>query len=66
MKIPRWSTEKFAGADRTLGSVMRAVGDAMIIAPPLVITPDEIDQLAALAKKTLDDTYAKLKADGLV
>ncbi|MCB1493113.1 MAG: aspartate aminotransferase family protein [Rhodobiaceae bacterium] len=48
------------------GLVMRAVGDAMIIAPPLVITPDEIDQLAALAKKTLDDTYAKLKADGLV
>ncbi|MCA9568721.1 MAG: carbamoyl-phosphate synthase large subunit, partial [Myxococcales bacterium] len=29
VKIPRWSTEKFAGADRTLGSVMRAVGEVM-------------------------------------
>ncbi|MEM6617027.1 MAG: aspartate aminotransferase family protein [Pseudomonadota bacterium] len=44
--------------------VMRAVRDSMIIAPPLVITTDEIDELAKRAEKTLNDTHAKLKADG--
>lgn len=29
VKIPRWSGEKFAGAPRELGSVMRAVGEVM-------------------------------------
>jgi putrescine aminotransferase len=44
---------------------MRAVGDRMIIAPPLVITPAEIDVLIERAKKSLDESYAGLKADGL-
>ncbi len=48
------------------GLVMRAVGDTMVVAPPLVIDRNEIDQLAALAEKTLDDTLAALKADGLL
>ncbi len=45
--------------------IMRHVGDRMIIAPPLVITPDEIDVLIARAKTSLDECYAGLKADGL-
>ncbi len=45
--------------------IMRAVGDRMIIAPPLVITPDEIDVLMDRAKLSLDESYAALKADGL-
>jgi putrescine---pyruvate transaminase len=44
---------------------MRAVGDRMIIAPPLVITPAEIDVLIERAKKSLDESYASLKADGM-
>ncbi len=40
------------------GLIMRAVGDAMIIAPPLVITRAEVDELTAKAKKTLDDLAA--------
>ena len=44
---------------------MRAVGDRMIIAPPLVITTDEIDILIDRAKKSLDESYAGLKADGM-
>ncbi|MBT8100133.1 MAG: aspartate aminotransferase family protein [Gammaproteobacteria bacterium] len=36
------------------GLVMRAVGSTMIISPPLVISRDEIDELVAKAKKTLD------------
>ncbi len=46
--------------------VMRHVGDRMIIAPPLVITTDEIDTLVARAIKSLDETYAGLQADGML
>jgi putrescine---pyruvate transaminase len=46
--------------------IMRHVGDRMIISPPLVITPEEIDVLIARAKVSLDECYAGLKADGLL
>ncbi|RRH77995.1 aspartate aminotransferase family protein [Falsigemmobacter faecalis] len=45
--------------------VMRHVGDRMIIAPPLVITTDEIDLLIARAWTSLDEAMAKAKAEGL-
>ncbi len=45
--------------------IMRHVGDRMIIAPPLCITPAEIDVLIDRAKKSLDESYTALKADGL-
>ena len=45
--------------------IMRHVGDRMIIAPPLVITPDEIDILIERAWKSLDESYAAIKAEGL-
>ncbi len=44
------------------GLVMRAVGDTMIISPPLVISHEEIDELVARARKALDglaDAYAR-------
>jgi putrescine aminotransferase len=43
------------------GLVMRAVGSTMIASPPLVISVDELDEMAARAKKALD-----LLADQLV
>lgn len=46
--------------------IMRHVGDRMIIAPPLVIKPEEIDVLMARAKKSLDECYAGLKDEGLL
>jgi len=46
--------------------IMRHVGDRMIISPPLVITPEEIDILIDRAKLSLDESYAGLKADGLI
>ena len=46
--------------------VMRHVGDRMVIAPPLVITKTEIDQLIERALRSLDQTYAEIKADGLL
>ncbi|MCV6585693.1 MAG: aspartate aminotransferase family protein [Marinibacterium sp.] len=45
--------------------VMRHVGDRMIIAPPLVITPDEIDILMTRARKALDEAMAEIKDQGL-
>lgn len=47
------------------GLIMRHVGDRMIIAPPLILSKPEIDLLMERAVKTLDQTHAKLKADGL-
>jgi putrescine aminotransferase len=46
--------------------IMRHVGDRMVISPPLVITPDEIDILIERVWKSLDECYAGLKADGLM
>ena len=46
--------------------VMRHVGDRMIISPPLVITPEEIDTLIARATKALDETYAIARDRGLL
>ncbi|WP_222542105.1 aspartate aminotransferase family protein [Ferrimonas balearica] len=43
------------------GLVMRAVGDTMIISPPLVITESEIDELVARARRSLDLTWQHLK-----
>ena len=48
------------------GLVMRAVGDRMIIAPPLVITREQIDELVGLARKCLDQTLADARSRGWV
>ena len=44
------------------GLIMRAVGDRMIIAPPLVITRAQIDEMVALIRKCLDLTLADAAA----
>jgi len=43
------------------GLIMRAVGDTMIIAPPLVISFAEIDELIEKARKCLNLTLAQLQ-----
>jgi putrescine aminotransferase len=48
------------------GMIMRAVGDRMIIAPPLVMTKAEIDEMIALIRRCLDATWDDLKARGWV
>ncbi len=48
------------------GLIMRAVGDRMIIAPPLVITRAQIDEMAALIRRCLDLTWADVRARGWV
>lgn len=44
------------------GLIMRAVGDTMIISPPLVISKTEIDELVEKARKCLDLTARALLA----
>ena len=48
------------------GLIMRAVGDRMIIAPPLVTTIAQIDEMMALIVKCLDATLNELEAHGLM
>lgn len=47
------------------GLIMRAVGDRMIIAPPLVMTREQIDEMVALIRRCLDDTLSELREKGL-
>ena len=46
------------------GLIMRAVRDTMIIAPPLVITREQLDELADKAWRCLDLTYERCRAEG--
>ncbi|MBS0449155.1 MAG: aspartate aminotransferase family protein [Proteobacteria bacterium] len=46
------------------GLIMRAVGDRMIVAPPLVMTRAQIDEMVELIAKCLDLTAAELTARG--
>jgi putrescine aminotransferase len=48
------------------GLVMRAVWDTLIVAPPLVITRSEIDELITKAGATLDQLEAELRRDGWI
>jgi len=48
------------------GLVMRAVGDRLVVAPPLVLTREEADELIEKAVKTLDMTYRYALAEGLL
>lgn len=43
------------------GLIMRAVGDRMIVSPPLVLTHGEADELIEKAHLTLDMTLADLR-----
>ncbi|HSV81700.1 MAG TPA: aspartate aminotransferase family protein [Ramlibacter sp.] len=46
------------------GLVMRAVGDRMVIAPPLIITRAQIDEMMDLIGQALDRTHAQARAAG--
>lgn len=48
------------------GLVMRAVRDTMIVAPPLVITHAQIDELIDKARQALDQTQQELHRQGKI
>jgi putrescine---pyruvate transaminase len=58
-----FTTREFSFAN---GLVMRAVGDRMIIAPPLVLTHAQADELVDKATRTFDQTYAHCRKEGLI
>jgi putrescine aminotransferase len=51
----RWAWCAAATASSN-GLIMRAVGDRMIIAPPLVMSRAQIDEMMALIRRCLDLT----------
>lgn len=48
------------------GLIMRAVGDRMIIAPPLTMTHADIDEMMRLIRQALDLTLQELTQKGLI
>ena len=56
-----WSAAATASRN---GLIMRAVGDRMIVAPPLVITRAQIDEMVALTTRCLDLTLADVRRNG--
>ena len=46
--------------------VMRAVGDRMIISPPLILTRKDVDTLVERAHRAIDQTYRRAKSQGLL
>ena len=71
------SRAKFASAPGTVGYVcrdrcfgnnliMRHVGDRMIISPPLVLTPSDIDEMFVRIHKSLDEAQADIIDKGLM
>ncbi len=56
------------GREKAIGNgiVMRHIGDSLVISPPLILTREEIDILIDLARRTLDDTLAEARAQGLM
>ena len=64
----RWGSDGEAGGACRQASlnndlVMRATGDIMLVAPPLVITKAQIDELIQKAMKALDEAHEQLKRD---
>ncbi len=48
------------------GLIMRAVGNRMIVAPPLIMRNADIDELAQRIKLVLDKTLEQLRATGQI
>jgi len=48
------------------GLIMRAVGDRMIIAPPLVMSRAQIDEMMSLIRRCLDLTLADVQTNGWI
>jgi putrescine aminotransferase len=46
------------------GLIMRAVGDRMIISPPLIMTRAQIDEMMVLIHRCLDATLVDLQEAG--
>ncbi|PVH28117.1 aspartate aminotransferase family protein [Pararhodobacter oceanensis] len=68
---------RFAAAPGTAGFIVRErcfannvivrhVYDRMVVSPPLVMTPDQIDMMIDRLTTALDEAHAQMRADGLL
>jgi 4-aminobutyrate---pyruvate transaminase len=55
----------FAARAQEHGLILRAMGDAVALCPPLIITADEIDEMLRRFGKALEETAAALNRAGL-
>jgi 4-aminobutyrate--pyruvate transaminase len=55
----------FAARAQEHGLIVRAMGDAVALCPPLIITSDEIDEMLRRFGRALDDTAAAVSRAGL-
>ena len=48
------------------GLIVRAIGDVIVLCPPFIVTPDQIDEIFTLLERGLDDTLAWARKEQLV
>jgi 4-aminobutyrate--pyruvate transaminase len=48
------------------GVILRALGDTLTVAPPLIISEDEIDEIVRVVGVALDETLDYARREGLV
>ncbi|MBT9384951.1 aspartate aminotransferase family protein [Pseudooceanicola sp. CBS1P-1] len=48
------------------GLIVRAIGDALALCPPLIVTEDEVREIVARMERALDATQAWLAAEGVI
>jgi 4-aminobutyrate--pyruvate transaminase len=48
------------------GLIVRAVGDVIVLCPPFIVTPDQIDEIFTLLAQGLDDTLTWARSEQLV
>ena len=52
------TVDKYA---REHGLICRLIGDRVAFSPPLIVTEQEIDQIAARLRRALDDTWSEIR-----
>jgi len=57
---------KCMGFCQQRGLIVRAIGDAIAVCPPYIVTPSDIDAIFDRYALGLDDTYAWAKEERLV
>ncbi|KAL0546931.1 hypothetical protein IC582_016850 [Cucumis melo] len=59
---PEWGLGKYFGAEcRKNGLIVRAGGDNISMAPPLIISPEEVDEIISIYGKALKATEERVK-----
>jgi 4-aminobutyrate--pyruvate transaminase len=48
------------------GLIVRAIGDAVAVCPPFVVTEEQVEEIFVLFERGLDDTLDWAKKEGLI